>query len=218
MKIVVQDFYKKCIFVSIINAIMALEFSDYSSLHSWDGNNYSFNDWQGIRGTVTFNNNICVAACRNEKSKRLKNYKPANSYFKNAPQSILGLAEDETLQYLLENIKGQDVPLITAAFWVIDGNLVSIDKKNDLYDNGIRVLDKQLFSSMSEIIENCVKDYRMSKKQIDFANYLFDLKIITQEKQLIYVKKQDFPDIFFGLDVCEEGINSLKETGIILHD
>ena len=55
---------------------------------------------------------------RNENSERLNENISYLQYFKNAPMSILKLAKNETLQYLLENVNGHLQPVITTIFWI----------------------------------------------------------------------------------------------------
>lgn len=215
MNIVLRDFYDKCILVSIINAVMTLENPDYCSLHSWDGDNYSTNDWEGTRATITFYNDGCIAACRGENSDRLNSFTEADCYLEGAPQHIHTLANSEAFHYLLENVEGKAVPLITSAFWIIDNTLFSIDRQSDMMKNGMHILKAQLHEDTELIISNCVEEYEMSSAQIDFAKYLFDLKMKSSERP-IQIKSKDFSEIFEPLQDYEDGIQSFEEMGIII--
>jgi len=215
MKIVLRDFYDKCILVSIINAVMTLENPDYCSLHSWDGSNYSTNDWAGTRATVTFYNDGCVAACRDENNERLTLSKDADCYLNGAPEHIYTLANNESFQYLLENVGNKDVPLITSAFWILKDTLYSIDMQSDMMKNGMHILKDQLLADTNRIIEKNVEDYDMSSAQIEFAKYLFDVKMKAAEHP-VQIKAKDFPNIFDQSQNYNDGIESLKEIGIII--
>jgi len=215
MNIALKDFYNKCILLSIINAVMTLENPDYSSLHSWDGSNYSTNDWNSTRATVTFYQNGCVAACRDEASERLTIYKEANSYLKEAPEHICTLANNEAFQYLLENVDNKAVPLITSAFWILDDSLYSIDTQSDMMKNGMHILIDQLLGDTDAIIEKSIENYEMSSAQIEFAKYLFDLKMKSADRQ-IQIRLKDFPNVFSQSQNYDDGIESLKEIGIIV--
>jgi hypothetical protein len=80
---------------------------------SWDGFNYNVQDSSGTRGTITFHSNYFVAAFCNDHSERLSNYINALDYFRDAPYEVKQLAANETLQYLQDDVNGNDVPLIT---------------------------------------------------------------------------------------------------------
>lgn len=215
MKMVLKDFYNNCIFISIINAVMTLENPDFCSFHSWNGNNYSTNDWEGTRATVSFYKDGCVAACRDEKSKRLNSYKEAEFYLKDMPQHIYAIASNDTFQYLLDQVEDKVLPLITSAFWIIDDALHSIDNQTDMMENGMHILDIQLFANTPEILKNCIEDYDMTTIQADFSKHLFDLKIMSIDSP-IYISAKDFPNIFIGSQDFSEGIESFNEIGIII--
>lgn len=213
MKMVLKDFYEKCIFISIINAVMTLENPEFCSLNSWSDNNYNKNDWEGTRVTVSFYKDGCVASCRDEKSKRLNSYTEADYYFKDAPQQVYDIAKNETLQYLLNKVDDKIVPLITTAFWIVDNTLHSIDNQNDMINNGMNILNKELFMDISEIVEDCIEDYDMTYTQIEFSKYLFDLKLMSKNSP-IHIVAKDFPDIFIESEDYSVGIESLNEIGI----
>lgn len=215
MNIALKDFYDNCILLSIINAVMTLESPDYSSLHSWDGNNYSTNDWEGTRATVTFYKNSCVAACRDEASERLTLIREANYYLNEAPEHICALANSEAFQYLLENVGDNTMPLITSAFWVIDDCLYSVDTQSDMMKNGMHILTDQLLLDTDGIMEKSIENYEMSSAQIEFAKYLFDLKIKSEERQ-IQIMINDFPNIFSPSQNYDEGFESLNEIGMMV--
>jgi hypothetical protein len=95
---------------------------------SWDGPNYNRQDSQGTRGTITFVEDRVVGAFRDDASPRApwntsQEYSPA-SRLRGMPPDLMALAERETLHYLVEEWKGIQSPIITAAFWS-DGEQVT---------------------------------------------------------------------------------------------
>jgi len=158
---------------------------------------------------------LSVAACRDENSERLTFFKEAEDYLKGAPEHIYALANNEAFQYLLENISNKTAPLITSAFWIIDDVLYSADTLSDIMENGMHILKDQLLADTDRILEKYVEDYEMSSTQIEFAKYLFDLKMKSADHP-IRIKEKDFSNIFGQSQDYDEGIESLKEIGIII--
>lgn len=61
---------------------------------------------------------VCVVAFLRDSSNRVNSankIKQAKEYFKGASNEIIKLAETEALQYLLENVDGRTIPLITTS-------------------------------------------------------------------------------------------------------
>ena len=115
-----QALWEGCMLASIAHAIMTAHYPEFENEQSWDGINYSVQDSGGTRGTITFHPQYIAAAFRNERSSRLsakEGFKEAASYFEGAGGAILRLAEEEALQYLLDDVNGKTLRLITAAFW-----------------------------------------------------------------------------------------------------
>lgn len=110
LPIQLDELWKGCIFTSIAHAIMTAHYPEFSHESSWDGMNYSLQDSQGARGTVTFHPEHVVAAFQDINSER--DVKEALSYFENAGEKVKEIAEAETLQYLLEDIDGRAMPFV----------------------------------------------------------------------------------------------------------
>lgn len=70
-----------CILASLAHAIMVAKYPFLANEHSWDGANYSVQDSEGQRGTITFLNGICVAAFRNDNSERIAWKERAEHFF-----------------------------------------------------------------------------------------------------------------------------------------
>ncbi len=210
-----NQLWEGCMLASIAHAIMVAHYPELSNEHSWDGVNYNVQDNEGGRGTITFNAQYCVGAFRNIHSDRIKTIKNAKTYFENAPTAVVELAENEALQYLLENIEGKSVPIITTAFWGKEGNCFAIDSMEELYQNGVFLLKRQLMDFTSSV-ESWVKYYDMSTNQCAL------LKKVVKEKNkkksgTIVLSKEDIQQIGVSdLDRLEESRISFEEIGIVL--
>ena len=200
-----KQLWEGCILASIAHAIMVAQFPFLSNEHSWDNVNYSVQDSNGIRGTVTFVENKLVAAFRNDK--RISSDIEALNYFQGAPKDIIKIAKEETLQYLLEEVNGTVVPLITTAIWGDETTLLSIDTLEELYKNGGELLKRQLMDTHSAI-QSWREYYEMNEEQVNLLENLYERKILNPEK-IIYLTESEIRMI--GID-DEDGLFESKES------
>jgi len=210
-----KQLWEGCILAAIAHAIMVAHYPELSNEHSWDGINYSVQDSSGTRGTITFDSKYCVAAFRNDNSDRIttSNFSEAHKYFQGASYEILKLAEDEALQYLLENVNGRTIPAITTAFWGKNNNLFTNDIYDEMIDNGGFLLERQVMD-LDAAIEAWKEYYDMSEQQCDLLKSVYERKVnnpngvLTLSTEEISLIESD----------DEEGLNesrvSFEEIGI----
>lgn len=134
-------------------------------------------------------------------------------YFIGAPKEVKQLADKETLQYLLDEINGDTVPVITTAFWEGDGWTYSIDSFEDFIENGgflIEIQTKDIETAM-----NIWKEYYdISGSQIKLLHFIFERKISNPSGEIILMDSE----IKMIQSEDEEGLNesriSFGELGI----
>jgi hypothetical protein len=171
-----QDLWQGCVLASIAHAINVAHFPELSHEHSWDGFNYNIQDSSGTRGTITFHPKYVVAAFRNESSERLLSPNNALDYFKDSPEEVKELAERETLQYLLDEVGGKTVPVISTAFWGDNQVICSQDEFIQILENGGFLLEAQA-SDVETAIQELQDYYEMSEPQIKLLKSIFKRKI-----------------------------------------
>jgi hypothetical protein len=210
----IEDLYSNCLLASIAHAIMVSQYPKLSNEHSWDSINYNFQNSDGIRGTITFQEEYCIAAFRDENSLRLDNLSKNSikKFFKNAPKKVIELAEEETLQYLLENVNNEIIPLITTCFWCVGNQLFSNDSIEDMISNGMSIIEYQMLE-YNESLNKWVEYYEMNEEQITLLNNLHNKKLLSPN-QLIFLSNEEKKQI--GSFILEETIDSFKEIGIIV--
>ncbi|MGM1022549.1 MAG: hypothetical protein ACQEXV_18960 [Bacillota bacterium] len=184
-----HDLWKGCILSSIAHAIMVAHYPELSYEHSWDGMNYSVIDGTGGRATITFSEKYCVAAFRNDNVTR-SDISAAIDFFEGAPNEVLELAKNETLEYLLE--EGEDgvpIPSITTAFWGDQDNVISIDNVVRIVLNGGYLLEIQLMEYDSAV-ESWRGYYEMTDEQVDLLKSIYTRKIKDLSNDIILTKKE----------------------------
>lgn len=126
-----KTIYKNCLTASIYHAVMTNIYPLLSYEQSWDGHNFSFQNSAGARGTITFADEFCVGAIRNESVPPIFNLRA--TIMAGFPNSVIEKAKAESLQYLLTNNGGTVMPTVTSAFWAdINGIYCSSDYKEAL--------------------------------------------------------------------------------------
>ncbi len=180
-----DQLWESCMLASIAQAIMVAQQPVSSIKHSWDGINYSVQDHVGIRGTITFKDEIYIGAFRNDKSDRLSGvHKQAEEYFAHAPLWIYQTATTETFQYLLDNVEGNRKPVITTGFWGDKNGVHGLDTFEDMLKHGGCILARQM-ANLDVAIGSWAKYYEMSPQQILLLKSIYARLIATPDKKMV---------------------------------
>lgn len=211
-----EQIWRGSMLASIAHAIMVAHFPESANEHSWDGMNYSVQDSAGTRGTITFHPQYCVAAFRNEQSNRITTGETnAEKHFQGAPPPIIELAEVETLQYLLDDIKGNVSPVITTAFWGVDQHIFTSDKYESMIENGGFILETHVLDLVAAI-DAWVEYYDMNEKQITLMKSIYERKVSNPGDK---IRLTDAEIALIGSGESEgliESKISFEEMGVII--
>ncbi|WP_282020493.1 hypothetical protein [Planomicrobium okeanokoites] len=206
-----NELWQGCILVSIAHAIFVADAPELAHEISWDDFNYNINNSQGSRGTITFHPNFFVAGFRNDElsSEGLS----AKDCLGQAPEKVIQLAEQETLQYLLDDVNGKTLPSITTAMWGDKNQVFSCHSFDEMLVRGGELLEIQSMDPAAAF-EACEEAYEFTEEQLTLLKKLFYLKI-AQPNEAITLSQSDIDAIGSR---NEEGINESKisfaETGI----
>lgn len=207
------NIFSGCLIASISHAIMTNVYPELSYEQSWDGANYSIQDSSGMRGTITFENNFCVGAVRNDNSNVIVGGSSIYEYMRSFPANVIQKAYEETLQYLLLEKNRIVSPYVTSVFWA-DGTGIYYEEK--LIDN-----IKEDFALFENIIlpqKSAIEKWR--------EYYDMDLKAAELMDTLYHLKKQDFfsrielsekqKKLIPGASINSQCVEALKELNIIV--
>jgi hypothetical protein len=178
-----KKLWQGCVLASIAHAISVARCPEICHEQSWDGFNYNVQDSSGSRGTITFHPHYLVCAFRNDNSERVLEYKNALEYFNDSPEEVKVLASNETLQYLLEDIDGETLPFITAAFWGNNEGIYSHDEIYQVIENGGSLIERQA-TDIETAINEWKEEYEMTDGQIILLKSIFQRKIKKLPKPL----------------------------------
>lgn len=213
-----SQLYENCVYSSIAHAIFVLREPFFSAEQSWDGINYCFNDFEGTRGTISFDlaAGIMAGAARDDKSERINSYPKfkAIELFANAPENVKSLAEKEALEYLYDEVGGSTQPTATVAFWSVGGEIVIDEDIEDFRKNG----GEYLFAisvSHDKLRDYWQEQYEFSEEELSVVDFIFERfktrkPISLDEVPVIKQKRIEAPNGY------EECLTSLGELGIVI--
>ncbi|MGN5653594.1 hypothetical protein [Bacillus sp. Brlt_9] len=184
-----EQLWKGCILKSIADAIFVAHAPDFSHESSWDGCNYNMQDGQGGRGTITFYPDYTIVCLQDLNSERMDEWIDAANYFEGAPSEVLEIAKEEALQYVLEEVDGENVPFITTAFWIEDSGAYSIDSFEEMEEHGGFLLEIPLFDQQSAI-ERLEEEYELTEEQIELLQLVYERKIKNPNEEMMLSKEE----------------------------
>ena len=204
--------FNGCLISSIAHSISTNEFPEFAYEQSWDKRNFSINDSCGCRGTITFYDDFCVGAIRNERANQFYFGKEIYKIMKHFPKAVYDVLCNETLRYLLVNTELGDIPCITSIFWCDEVLHHGTQNKKRLYQdlellNNMVLPDQECFSAVAELC--CLQDQSMSlvKELHDVKRADFFGRIVLSEQQI-----RGIP----GGNIKPECVESLSELNIFL--
>lgn len=174
-----DNLWRGCILASVMHAVAMTTFPELAYEHSWDGPNYSVNDSAGTRGTITFADSGFVALFRDERSSELHELSGDAvecPLFHGAPRTIVELAREETLQYLLDDVSGTMAPCISAAFWGCREETAATAPWQGVFRQGAHVIGNQC-KPLEEQFSLWSQLYSIDDPLVSVARHLFDRRV-----------------------------------------
>jgi hypothetical protein len=186
---------------------------------SWDGPNYNVQDSMGSRGTITFAGERAVGVFFDAHSRRSpfrsgRDY-DLRSFFTGISDELYSLAQQEALQYVLDDYRGALVPIITAAFWSEGEFLAVAEPWPEVVTNGAHLVSIQLMepdAAMVEWREEC----EMSPSQVALMRSLFDRKMATPNAPVVLEDSERDILTSEGDEGIDESRRLLAAIGIIV--
>lgn len=184
-----NNLWNGCILASVAHAIMVAHYPELSYEHSWDNGNYNVLDSSGGRGTITFTDHYVVGAFRNDNVTR-DDIPTALDFFTGAPKEVIELAQNETLEYLLEEDEdGTASPSITTSFWGDNNTITSIDNIVRMIRCGGYILERQ-FMDNGAAVEAWRDYYEMTYEQVKLLNSVYLRKLNNPNGKITLTKSE----------------------------
>jgi hypothetical protein len=221
-----KNIYPGAIFASIAHAIFILKAPFLAHEQSWDGNNYNVQNSEGSRGTIAFEgdgSNFVGVFYLGESRRNPTRFRPVDvklslSFLHGLPIELKILA-DEALQYVLQDIDGKNLPIITAAFWgkLNDSRISAIEPWPDVVKNGAVLIKNQTLQT-TDAIHAWSKEFEFTPSQTSLTTLIFEKKMIAKRSP-VYLTPADAQQLLSmaddneGFQACQE---SLGEIGVFL--
>lgn len=205
--------YERCVMASVTHAIMVGKYNLLASEQLWDGNNYNFQNMEGVRGVISFNEGeyICVIQNNKEYDKDIEQY--VSEILRGVNVKIMNLAKEEALQYMLVNYKGKDVPLITTAFWGSGDTNYSNQSEEQLIKISEKTIMPFLYSE-DDAKKYWKNYYEMTDEQIELAENIYKRRISVSGRLNLSINEVNkLKEWFDNIDEC---IESFQELGIYM--
>jgi hypothetical protein len=205
--------------VTIAHAVACARTPQIAHEHSWDGMTYVVENTMGAYGAATFDNGEVVAAFFDGKSPRAAEHKLLKQNIQaclaGAPKNLREIAVAETFQYLLQDMDGEAVPLVTAAFWSRRNSLVAPEPWDDVFAHGAHLVRIHLLE-VEQALQELRIEYEFDDEQTDLVYALFRRRT-SHPGEFISMSGDDFQRLIAygdeGIDACRQ---LLEDTGIRL--
>jgi len=202
-----EQLWQGVVLGTIAHAIWVAPTGGKYFFQGWDGVNYLFNRGNGDRATLTFTPEYVVAAFFDLHSERspwresprfpFGSAYHAEDYFIDAPSAAQTIAQQETLQYLFDDINDQIQPTITAAFWSDGDAITAREPWAKVVEHGAHMIAHQTLP-LEDAIAEWTQEYGLVKDQITLLRTLFTRWIasaspivITAEERKILTAQGD---------------------------
>lgn len=204
-----DELYKKCLYASIAHAVMIGKYYLLSDEISWDGNNYLFQNMEGVRGVFAFSDRGVVAAVQNSE----RYIEGVSAIFDKLAErgnnELSQMIEKEIVPYFFVDDSGS-VPGITSLFWSHNDSFLSCMSEEDVMKSTDNILLPYLYE-FDDLKKYWRDYYETDKEQMNFIDYLFEKRLLSDNFSLGEDAKK--LESWFGEKsiLCK---TALKEIGI----
>ncbi len=182
-----KELYNYCLLRGISHAMWNGIFYELCYESSWDRYNYSMNNSQGSRGTITFKNNNVFGAFRNDDVDDIVNLEDD---LKIVPSDLIQVAKTEALQYLLNNNEsGETVPMITTFLWSVGEKIYLSHSEDEFHELSGGFLE-YMTDGMDAYVESLVEEFELTDEQLEFIVLVYNRKIATPNEKIYFTKEE----------------------------
>lgn len=132
----------------------------------------------------------------------------ALNFFEGAPEEVIRLANNEALQYVLEDVEGITKPVISAAFWGTWEQLNSVQSCDDIIENGGHIIHSQLLP-YHVAMDEWRDYYDLDTKQIALIQKLFNQKI-NSNGELLELEDNEIQLLYGDFEECLVSLGELN--------
>jgi hypothetical protein len=186
---------------------------------SWDGLNYNRQDTMGTYGTVSFYEDSVVGVFFDLhsprspfKSKKKYDMQP---FVRGMPVELRARAEQETLQYILEEYDGIIQPIITAAFWSKGEHLTASEPWANVVTHGAHLIRIEVMQT-ERAIREIQTEYEFSDEQLQLVRSVYERKVEVPNSNLLLSEQEREQISSQGMQGLEQCRELFSKIGILL--
>ncbi len=188
------------------------EYALLSNEQSWDGMNYLFQNLEGVRGVISFYNDIFVCILQNDDEYFMGENEIFSNLFCEVEENVCNLAKNEAIQYLMTEKDNGIFPMASAAFWGGDSAIYSNQSEKELIKKSCNILLPYLYDE-ADAIQHWKNYYEMSVEQVDFMKYVFNKKVNENSRIVLDTSMKEQLAYWFDNKI-DECIRSFEELNI----
>lgn len=137
----------------------------------------------------------------------------ANDLLIEAPEKVQKMAVDDTFQYLLDDVEGVILPVVSTVLWGDDRQIFSSHRYEEMMDRGSSLLEIQT-SGYEAGLTYCEEYYELTEQQLALLETLYHLKI-ENPSQAITLCHEDIQVLDTSdMEGIEESTTSFYEIDI----
>lgn len=214
-----NDLWRGAILNTIAHAIWITSRPLLAYELSWDGSNYSRQDTMGTHGTVSFYEDSVVGVFFDLHSPR-NPFKSKKKYDiqvfeKGMPSELLMRAEQEALQYVLEEYEGKIQPVITAAFWSKGEHLTAAEPWANVVTHGAHLIRIEV-TQTEKAFREIQTQYEFSDEQIQLVRSIYERKVEMPNANLLLTERERDQISSQGVQGLEQCRELFSKIGITL--
>ncbi len=174
--------YQGCALGGIMNAIWMMDCWPLIPSTHWDGNTYLYDGQDGNYAAIIFEGDSVVGTLFDHDSNRspfpCDGSFEVSRFFRGMPASHQPLA-DRCLMHWQSELRGESVPLITAAFWNHGEYLAAGEPWDKVWEHGAHVVSSELIEDLEQALAGWQNSYQFSAEEVAFARSLFERKMAS---------------------------------------
>lgn len=203
-----KEIYNKCLYASVMNAVMSGAYPSLSEEIAWDGDNYLFINMQGIRGVIAFSKDILICGVQNDEKYEVGREEIVCKLLDSASDKVVKFAE-EILPYFLVESENGDIPALSTLFWIENDLILSAMSEKDVMETSDYILLPYLydFKDLKKYWQDC---YEPKDEQLDLINELYQKRLVCEKFQLDITQQEKLVK-WFGENVeyCKERFSEI---------
>lgn len=174
----VEEMYQRCILASIAHAVMVGKYDMLTGEQWWDETNYNFQNFEGIRGVISFSEKDLACVLQNE---MIASGEDAMVLLEGADNTTISFVQNEALPYMMSENENSAEIRITALFWSKGKKFYANVEEEQLMKKTDNILLPFLYS-FEDAKKYWTDYYEMTDPQSRLVEEIYEKRILSKGK------------------------------------